>query len=308
MTTPPWPIAPMKASPGNLPSNNDGTWMFEPKWDGHRGLVRIRGGRVDAVSSTGQQRMERWPWLAGITAVVSDGDAVLDGEVIAVDDSGRHSFEAVGRADRAHAFVMFDVLVASGRDLTGRPWSERRSILDDIVARTAEFPVTPCTDDAEGLFAATKANGFEGIVAKQIGSIYQPGRRVRSWLKIKHRYEQEVVVGGYLSGEGGRSSSFGSLLLGVYEADALRFIGAVGTGFRDETLRTINAQLQRVATTECPFDPVPKLPGGTFHWVRPELVAEVTFAEWTEAGHLRHPVFLGMRDDKDPRDITRESL
>ncbi len=280
--------------------------MFEPKWDGHRVLIRVKGGRVDAVSSTGLDRMERWGWLGGIAAAVDSTDAVIDGEVIAMDETGRHSFDAVGRGDRAHAFVAFDMLVADGVDLTHEPWSTRRATLERILTRTEEFWITPVTDDADALFEATKANAFEGIVAKQKASIYQPGRRATSWLKIKHRLQQEAVVGGHLIGEGGRSTSFGSLLLGVYEGDELTFIGAVGTGFNDKMLGTISRQLADLATDTCPFDPVPKLPRGTARWVLPELVAQVTFAEWTGAGHLRHPVFLGLRDDKDPKDVVRE--
>lgn len=302
-----WPIAPMKATTGRLPVGGD--WVYEPKWDGHRAIVRLREGIVNAVSSTGQARAERWPWLADAVRLACDagsGEIILDGEVIALDDEGKHSFQLVGRPDRPHAFVVFDLLALDGDDLLSRPWHERRAMLEAHVHPAPPLSITPASDDSDAMMNATRANGFEGVIAKRRGSAYLPGRRSPSWIKVKHRFEQELVVGGYLLGAGNRAASFGSILVGHYEGDALRFAGAVGTGFNDATLRTLQQRFAQTASHVCPFDPVPKLPRGTFRWLRPELVVQVSFAEWTEAGHLRHPVFAGLRADKPPRHVVRE--
>ena len=299
-----WPIAPMKATSGKLPRGE--AWMYEPKWDGHRVIVRTRGDRIEAVSSNGIDRTARWPWLAEAVRSSIAADVILDGEIIALDDDGRHSFQLVGRPDRPHAFIVFDMLAVDGKELMGRPWRERRDLLEDRVTPTPPLSITPVTDDADALMEATLANGFEGIIAKRSDSTYLPGRRTPSWIKVKHRREQEVVIGGYLLGEGNRSTSFGSLLVGVYERQKLRFAGAVGTGFNEVTLRMLQARFAELHTETCPFDPEPKLPRGKARWLRPELVAQVTFGEWTEAGSLRHPVYLGLRDDKSPKKVIRE--
>jgi bifunctional non-homologous end joining protein LigD len=301
-----WPIAPMKATTGKLPLGED--WMYEPKWDGHRAIVRLRTGRVEALSSTGIARIDRWPWLPEAVRACcgADGDVVLDGEIIALDEDGRHSFQLVGRADRPHAFVVFDLLALDGADLLARPWHERRALLVERVRPAPPISITPLSDDAETMMQVTQANGFEGVIAKRRSSTYQPGRRSPSWVKVKHRFEQELVIGGYLVGEGNRSTTFGSLLVGHYEHGELRFAGAVGTGFNDVSLRELQQRFAKLATDACPFEPQPKLPRGKPRWLRPELVAQVSFAEWTEAGHLRHPVYLGLRDDKRPEDVVRE--
>lgn len=299
-----WPIAPMKATTGRLPSG--GLWVFEPKWDGHRVLVRVRRGSVDAVSSTGQPRLDRWPWLAEIAPSIGSASAILDGEVIAAGDDGKHSFQSVGRVDRAHTFVVFDILSLDDEALVGHPWNERRKRLEATLRPTSRAMITPVTDDGEALIDATRATGFEGVIAKRVDSIYRPGDRSRNWVKVKHRDEQEFVIGGYMTGEGSRSNSFGSLLLGVYEQGELRFAGAVGSGFTDSTLAELRRLLHPRATGVSPFQPVPKLVRGRARWVTPDLVAQVSFAEWTVDGHLRHPVFQGLRDDKAPADVVRE--
>ncbi|MCU1395886.1 MAG: ATP-dependent ligase [Ilumatobacteraceae bacterium] len=299
-----WPLAPMKATSGRLPRGSE--WRYEPKWDGHRVIARRRGDDVEAVSSNGLDRIERWPWLADAVRASCDADVILDGEVIAIDDDGHHSFGLVGRADRPHSFIVFDILSLGGDDLLTRPWHERRALLDSVVRPLPPLSVTPVSDDADAMLAATKANGFEGVIAKRLDSTYLAGRRTSSWIKIKHRFEQELVVGGYLVGEGNRSTTFGSLLVGHYEAGILRFAGAVGTGFTDLTLRTLQQRFAPLRIAACPFDPEPKLPRGHAVWLHPEIVAQVSFAEWTEAGHLRHPVFLGIRDDKVATDVVRE--
>jgi bifunctional non-homologous end joining protein LigD len=165
--------------------------------------------------------------------------------------------------------------------------------------------VTPVTDDAEALLHATRASGYEGIVAKRTGSTYVAGRRP-SWVKVKHRREQEVVVGGYLVGNGLRATTFGSLLVGVHEGGHLRFAGGVGTGFDDRTLRSLRARLDVLVRPDPPFEPAPVGLRGRAVWLQPDLVVQVAFAEWTDDGHLRHPVYLGLRDDRPSRSVVRE--
>lgn len=307
----------MKAVAGDLPSGRG--WAFEPKWDGHRTLVRIRAGAVDTVSSSGLDRSRHWPWMAAIRDHVAipagDRDVVLDGEVIAMDETGRHSFGHIGDPTRAHAFVVFDLLALGGDWLLDRPWSERRTALERTVTPGGAFLVTPTTDDGVLLWEVVRAQGFEGVIAKRTDSRYLPGGRSTSWRKTKIRHVQEFVVGGWLPGEGRRAGSIGSLLLGVHEQDqgrtheSLTFVGAVGSGFDDATLDRVHRRLRGLATPGSPFSgPLTGLTasaarGATF--VEPVLVAQVEFGEWTPTGHLRHPVFLGLRDDVDPARVTR---
>jgi bifunctional non-homologous end joining protein LigD len=298
----------MKAVAAQTVPSGDG-WAYEPKWDGHRVLVRRDSDVVDAVSSTGKPKLPQWRWLAAAVKGATERDVVLDGEVIAYDADGRHTFQSVGHAERDHAFIVFDLLELDGQDLRDLPWSERRALLESTVHPTAALSLTPVSDDPEVMEAATRAQRFEGIVAKRTTSTYQSGRRVPAWVKVKYRMEQEMVVGGYKLGEGNRAGLFGSLLVGVHEhvGGDLRFVGAVGTGFNDSTLRAVMAELRRLETDTCPFAMPPKLPRGTYRWVRPELVAEVGFLEWTEGGGIRAPVFLGLRHDKPPAEVVRET-
>lgn len=303
----PWPIAPMKAvTATTVPTGGD--WVYEPKWDGHRVLARRRGEQFDAVSSTGKPKDAQWPWLKPLVAAATEHDVILDGEVIAYADDGRHSFQLVGSREHRHAYVVFDVLSVDGADCTGAPWTERRELLLATVTPTDRLSITPVSDDADAMEAVTRAQQFEGVIAKRPSSAYQPGRRSPSWVKVKYRYEQEMVIGGYKLGEGNRLGSFGSLLVGVYDAaGALQFVSAVGTGFTEKTLRQIMTELRARETDVCPFAVPPKLPRGSFRWVRPELVAQVAFHEWTGGGGLRAPVYLGLRDDKDPKEVVRET-
>jgi bifunctional non-homologous end joining protein LigD len=302
-----WPIAPMKAVTAEVVPIGD-VWMYEPKWDGHRVLVRRIGDDFDAVSSTGKPKLPQWRWLATAVASATDHDVVLDGEVIAYDAEGRHTFQSVGNAEREHAFVVFDLLAIDGADVRARPWSERRALLEASVRPVPPLSITPVSADADLMEAATRAQHFEGIVAKRAASTYQSGRRAPAWVKVKWRRQQDMVVGGYKLGEGNRAGSFGSLLVGVHDrvGGDLQFVGAVGTGFTERTLKAVMAELRRLETTESPFAVPPKLPRGTYRWVRPELVVEVAFLEWTEGGGIRAPVFLGLRDDKPPGEVIRE--
>ena len=302
-----WPVAPMKAMTGRAVPVGDG-WMYEPKWDGHRVVVRRAGGAVDAVSSTGKPKLPQWPWLATAVRAATDRDVVLDGEVIAYDDEGRHTFQSVGRADRDHAYVVFDLLALDGEDLRDHPWRERRELLEATVRPTSPLTITPVSDDAEVMEAATRAQRFEGIVAKRTSSTYQSGRRVPAWVKVKYTNAQEMVVGGYKLGEGNRTGSFGSLLVGVHDDDGrLQFVRrgrhrvqrADPHGDHDETASAGDGYVPvRRSAEAAPWRvplgaPAARRPGG--------------FPRMDRGWRSPRPVFLGLRDDKSPADIVRET-
>jgi bifunctional non-homologous end joining protein LigD len=317
-------LAPMKATAGDLPLGGD--WTYEVKWDGMRALAFIEGGALRLQSANLRDVTVSWPELAGLPDALRVGAVLLDGELVATDDQGRPSFtrlqqrmhvaaatEAARRANEVPAsYVVFDVLHLDGHDLTGLPLTERRRLLQELVEPAARWRPSPVHEDGPALLEATDEQGLEGVVAKQAGSRYEPGGRVRTWLKVKVRRHQEVVVGGWLPGEGTRSGRLGALLVGVYDAAGagglLRYAGRVGTGFKEAELARLAGLMGPLATDACPFDPPPPradlVRGAT--WLRPELVAEVAYGEWTTDHRLRHPSYLGLRTDKDPGDVTRE--
>lgn len=299
----------MKPTLGRRPVSEG--WWFEPKWDGHRCLVQVTTDGISAVSSSGRDRTTSWSWLS--EALDGVGPCVVDGEVIAFDAGGRHDFELVGRPDVMHAFVVFDLLGLEGRDLCDDPWHERRARLEASMIPNRRLIVTPGTDDGGTLWDATATQGFEGVVAKRTDSRYRPGTRSPSWIKSKHRWEQEFVVAGIRPGSGSLTGSIGSLLLGVHPGapgtgatgDALEFVGAVGSGLGDRERRVLGERASALRSPTPPFASIPDVQGPVV-WLRPELVVQVRFAGWTAAGRLRHPVFLGLRDDLDPRAVVAE--
>jgi bifunctional non-homologous end joining protein LigD len=245
---------------------------------------------------------------------------VLDGEVVAFTPEGRPSFGLLQQ--RMHlasesevrrriatvpiAYLVFDVLWLDGRDLTGEPWTERRAVLESLDLGTDGPWQVPATHRGEGssLLQATRSTGLEGVVAKKMDAVYEAGRRSRCWLKLKNVRRQEVVVGGWLPGEGTRTNRLGALLIGYYDDGALRFAGKVGTGFTSAELDRLGRRLADLARPTSPFaDPVPWRGA---NYVDPVLVADVDFSEWTSGGTLRHPSYKGLRDDKEPGEVQRE--
>lgn len=314
----------MKATSGELPRGEG--WSYEVKWDGMRALAFIDGGTVRVQSYNERDVTASWPELAGLAEAVPADTALLDGEIVATDDEGRPSFsrlqqrmhlsKAIEVAARAAevpvTYVVFDLLHLDGHDLTGLPLRDRRRLLDELIDPGPCWRCSPVHDDGQALLDAAIDRGLEGVVAKRLDSIYEPGKRVRTWLKVKVRPQQEMVVGGWLPGEGNRTGRIGALLVGYHDRAGdrgpLRFAGRVGTGFTDAELRRLEGRLAPLATEECPFDPPPpraELRRGP-RWVRPELVAELAFGEWTTDGRLRHPSYLGLRDDKAAADVTRD--
>jgi bifunctional non-homologous end joining protein LigD len=311
----------MKAVAGDLPPE-DGSWAFEVKWDGMRVLARVAGGRVRLASARGADVTDTFPELEALAACVDTHDVLLDGEVVATDDDGVPSFARLQRrmhvADRADAarrvaevpvsYLAFDVLEVDGEAVWGRPWSERRALLESLVAPAGPVQV-PAAFPSGGreLLAAAEQRGLEGVVAKRIDSAYEPGARSPRWRKVKVRHTQEFVVAGWLGGAGNRSGAIGSLVLGCHEGGVLRWAGNVGTGFTGAELARLGAQLGALRTDDHPFAERPPPPTGTrAHWVAPELVVQVAFAEWTPDRRLRHPSYLGQREDKAPEDVSCE--
>jgi bifunctional non-homologous end joining protein LigD len=310
----------MKAVAGVLPPD-DGCWGYEIKWDGMRVLTFVGGGRARLQSANLREVTARFPELQGLGVGFTGHELVLDGEVVAMDEAGRTSF---GRMQtRMHlddptearrqalqvpvTYVVFDLLHLDGNDVMPLPYRERRRLLTDLVEPGEHWSVPAHqVGDGAALLDATRVQGLEGIMAKRLDSIYEPGRRSPSWRKIKNRLQQEFVVGGWAEGERGRGGTVGALLVGAYEGDRLRYCGRVGTGFTHAELDRWLRLLGPLAVGSSPFDPEPPAPARRgARWVRPELVIEVAFGEWTGDGILRHPSYLGQRDDKDPRDVTR---
>jgi bifunctional non-homologous end joining protein LigD len=298
----------MKAVSGTLPADDEG-WAYELKWDGYRTVAFINGGRVRLQSSRQLDVTAKYPELAGMAEGLHAARGIVDGEVVVLDEEGRPRFELLQRHEDAAAFVAFDLLSLEGRDTIALPYEERRALLlDGFEPGPGRIVPRHQLGDGDVLLELTEARGLEGIVAKRLGSPYLPGRRSPSWRKVKNRPRQEVVVGGYTRGEGNRTSTFGALLIGYHEDGRLRFGGGVGSGFDQKTLESLMRQLRALEQTACPFDPPPPRPYlRDATWVRPELVAEMEFTEWTREGIVRQASFVGLRDDKDPRDVVRET-
>jgi bifunctional non-homologous end joining protein LigD len=319
MTAQPSLIRPMLAVAGS-PSNDDG-WAFEMKWDGVRAVVYVAGGRARALSRNDRDVSVSYPELQAVAASLGDVSAVLDGELIAVDATGRPSFEtlqqrmhvsdpaAVARLALAVpvTFLAFDLLWVEGRSLLDETYDVRRSALEELPV-SGPWDVPPAfPGDGPAALAASNAAGLEGVVAKRRNSRYEPGRRSSAWLKVKHQHMQEVVIGGWRPGQRGREGRIGSLLLGVQGIDGLDYAGHVGTGFTDAMLADLEARLAPLRRTSSPFAAeLPRTDSRDAVWVEPSLVGEVVYGEWTSAGRLRHPAWRGLRDDKSPADVVRE--
>jgi bifunctional non-homologous end joining protein LigD len=317
-------LVPMKATSGDLPEGPD--WTYEVKWDGMRALAFVDHGALRVQSYNERDVTASWPELAELPAALPATSAILDGELVATDAEGRPSFgrlqqrmhltkatEVAARAAEVPVtYVVFDPLHLDGHDLTGQPLRDRRRLLDELLDPAPHWRLSPLHDDGAALLAAADERGLEGVVAKRLDSVYEPGRRVRTWLKVKVRRRQEMVVGGWIPGEGTRAGRIGALLVGYHDAAGdgapLRFAGRVGTGFTEAELRRLDGIFGPLASDECPFDPPPPRAEMLRHprWLEPVLVAELAFGEWTGDGRLRHPSYLGLRDDKDAADVTRD--
>ena len=307
----------------DLPRDED-NYSFEVKWDGVRAIAYVESGRARFESRRGGDITARYPELRGLGGALGSTAVVLDGEIVAFEGE-RPSFERLQR--RMHVaneravrrlmnevpvvYVIFDVLWLEGHSTLELPYRDRRKLLDELAPQGPSWQ-TPAAREGDGraLREATRRLGLEGVVAKRLDSLYEPGRRSRAWLKVKNQNSQEFVIGGWLPGKGARSSSLGALLIGYYEStepDArLRYAGRVGTGLTESELRRLVGLLEPLRRDTSPFTPAPRVKDAMF--VEPELVAEVRFTEWTNAGVVRAPAYLGLVEDREPHEVVREDV
>ncbi|MGH8868863.1 MAG: non-homologous end-joining DNA ligase [Actinomycetes bacterium] len=318
-------VRPMLAVSGERPPpREDGRWGYEMKWDGVRAVVYAEGGQLRLLSRSDRDVTVSYPELRPLGEALGSRACILDGEVVAFSPEGRVSFAAlqarmhVAKAEQARrlsrsqpvTLFLFDVLHLDGHSTLALPYRERRKLLESLGLDGPRWVVPPYFPGAgDDAMATSEAQGLEGIVAKRLDSAYEPGRRSRSWLKVKHERTQEVVVGGWRPGAGRRTGAIGSLLMGVQTEDGLMYVGHVGSGFSDSALADLSRQLEPLARETSPFaTPLPRPDSRDARWVEPRLVGEVAYGEWTPDERLRHPTWRGLRADKDPAEVTREDV
>jgi bifunctional non-homologous end joining protein LigD len=334
-------LEPMLATAATALPGGDG-WAFEVKWDGVRALAHLEADELRICARRGEDVSGRYPELGAIPAAHPGRELILDGEVVAFDADGNPSFGLLQRrmgltnegrirqrvADTPVTYVAFDLLWLDGRSLLAEPYERRRELLAELGFDGPSWQAPAhSVGDGEALLAAARARGLEGIVAKRLASVYRPGRRSPDWIKVQNRRRQELVIGGYMPGEGGRSRQVGSLLVGYWDAtpqeatslgrqQRLVYAGGVGTGFTQAALGELTELLAPLRRETSPFeagwDPRLKYAArirerGPLVWVEPVVVCEVEFLSWTHEDTIRAASFKGIRDDKDPREVVRES-
>lgn len=302
-------LTPMLATEGSVAHLKASQWAFEGKWDGYRLLVDADHGTVRLRSRRGRDVTSEYPQLRALAKGLADHHTVLDGEVVALDESGVPRFSEMQNRVRATRveYWAFDLLYLDGRSLLRARYRDRRQLLETLAAGTGlVVPELLPGDGAEALEYSHK-HRWEGVIAKKRDATYQPGRRSASWIKDKHWNTQEVVIGGWRAGEGGRTSGIGSLLMGIPDGGGLSYAGKVGTGFTERDLANLKKTLAPLRTDESPFNarlPTKDAKGVTF--VEPKLVGEVRYSEWTSDGRLRQPSWRGLRPDKTPDEVRKE--
>ncbi|HYI54241.1 MAG TPA: ATP-dependent DNA ligase [Microlunatus sp.] len=318
------PMLATPSTPAEVEASQD-EYAYEMKWDGVRSLVYLAGGRTRLVSRRGRDDTPAYPDVVEALTGVQVETAVLDGEIVVTDETGRPSFGLLQNrinltrpADiqRAAAtwpaqLMVFDILELNGRSLVREPYERRREILGTTIPGTVggRVQVPPVFDgDLQAALDTSRALDLEGIVAKRLGSVYQPGRRGRTWLKIKLHHSQEVVIAGWRPGQGRRDGGIGSLLLGVPTDAGLLYVGRVGSGLNGRQLTELEQLLTPLARRDNPLIEVPREDARDAHWVEPELVGEVSYSELTGPGRLRHPVWKGLRTDKTPAEVVWEGV
>jgi bifunctional non-homologous end joining protein LigD len=316
-------VEPMKAKLVEKPPA-PGDWIYELKFDGIR-LIAVRADKKVSLLSRNQNDLSaRFPEIVEAIKNLPGRECVIDGEVVALDEEGRSSFQLLqalemeGRKSPVY-FYAFDLLQLDGKGLVGLPLEARKNVLEKL-SGDADDPLRysgAIGSDAEPLLDEVKRRGLEGLIGKQRNSVYEPGRRSGAWIKLKCVQEQEFVIGGYTPPQGARKH-FGAILVGYYDKNKLVFAGKVGTGFTTKSLSMLYKKLQKEARDDCPFVDLPSKQNGQWvqgitpsmmkkmHWVNPKFVAQIKFAEWTRDGKLRAPVFLALREDKKPTDVVRE--
>lgn len=310
-------VKPMLASLRHEFPADEEDYGWELKWDGLRAVAYVSGGAVRLVSRNEKEMAGSYPELAVLAGRVG-APVILDGEIVALHDE-RPDFGLLQSrmhvlrpddtlvADVPVHYNVFDVLYQGQDVLTGRPYTERRARLEDLGLDSGPFRTPPWhRGGGDKVLAESITKGLEGVVGKPLSSAYHPGQR-RDWIKIKNVKQQEVIICGWAPGEGRRANLIGSLLLGVYDGDRLRYVGHVGTGFTDAMLADLAEQLRPLGRETSPFGTkVPSQAARDAHWTEPSLVGEVSFAEWTSDGILRQPSWRGLRIDKEPAEVHRE--
>jgi bifunctional non-homologous end joining protein LigD len=316
-------IEPMKAKPVEKPPAT-GDWSYELKFDGIRLIAIKREEKVSLLSRNQNELAARFPEIVEAIRDLPVRESVIDGEVVALDEEGRSSFQLLqalemeGRKSPVY-FYAFDLLQLDGKSLIGLPLEARKGVLEQLCADAGD-PIRysgAVGSDAKPLLEEVKRRGLEGLIGKLRNSVYEPGRRSGTWIKLKCIREQEFVIGGYTPPQGARKH-FGAILVGYYDKKKLVFAGKVGTGFTTKSLSLLYKNLKEEVRDDCPFVDLPSKQNGQWvqgitpsimkkmHWVNPKFVAQIKFAEWTRDGKLRAPVFLGLRDDKKPSEVVRE--
>ena len=305
-------------------SMRPGDWIYEIKFDGYRALALRGGSQTQLLSRNEKDLGKKFPEILDSIAALDVQDAIIDGEIVALDDKGRSSFQLLQGFDMGMVrppivFYAFDLIRLNGQDLKNLPLEERKAKLEKLLKKVSgviRYSIS-FTKDIKELLERAQTLDLEGLIGKRSGSRYEDGKRSGAWIKIKLHLEQEFVIGGYTEPEGSRKY-FGALLVGFYEGKKLKFAGRVGTGFSEKLLRSLLSDLNKLHVESCPFFNVPT-PGRSrwdqgltpaylerCHWVKPTLVCQVKFTEWTRDDRLRQPVFLGIREDKSPMEVVRE--
>jgi bifunctional non-homologous end joining protein LigD len=316
-------VEPMKARLVAAPPAGD--WTYEIKFDGFRALALKNTAGTQLLSRNEKDLGEKFPEVADAVAALDVDDAIIDGEIVALDDKGRSSFQLLQAYELGDArpplhYYVFDLLRLNGESLVNLPLAERKARLKKLIGRKTAGVIrfsASLGSDADALLKQAKSVGLEGLIGKRTDSTYETGRRSGAWIKLKLHHEQEFVIGGYTP-PGGSRTHFGALLIGVREGKKLLFTAKVGTGFNHTLLRTLHARFQKLLRDKCPFDNLPETKTSrygqtitasvmkTCRWLKPVLVCQVRFSEWTRDGSLRQPVFLGLREDKDAAEVVRE--
>jgi bifunctional non-homologous end joining protein LigD len=316
-------MEPMKAKLVAEPPKDEG-WLYEVKFDGFRALAFKHGSEVRLLSRSEKDFAGKFPEVVDAVAELPSNDFILDGEIAALDQKGRSSFQLLqafelGQEKPPLFFYVFDLLRLDGEDLRRKPLHERKERLELLLKEAPSLiRYSPSlTGTAKLLLHKVGKLGLEGLIGKRKDSIYEEGSRSGSWIKLKLHREQEFVIGGYTN-PGGSRRHFGALIVGYHERGKLMFAGKVGTGFNTKLLGNLHREFKKIARPDCPFVNLPEKRESRYgqtitasqmklcHWLKPEMVCQVRFAEWTRDGSLRQPVFLGIREDKDAKEVIRE--
>jgi bifunctional non-homologous end joining protein LigD len=316
-------VEPMKARVVDSPPGS-GDWIYEIKFDGYRAIALKDSSGVRLFSRNEKDFSKKFPAIVDAVASLDADDAIIDGEIVALDAKGVSSFQRlqafeIGSKPPPLFYYAFDLLQLEGDDLRGRPLAERKAQLEELLKNAPDslrFSASLGNDPGKLLKQAEKL-GLEGLIGKQKNSLYEAGQRSGAWIKLKLRREQEFVIGGYTNPEGSRPN-FGALLIGFYENKKLKFCGKVGTGFNAKLLGSLHSRFKKISSATCPFVNLPETHGSRYspritagemkkcHWLKPEMVCQICFSEWTRDKKLRQPVFLGLREDKDAKEVIRE--